>query len=175
MGALGYKSPRSAQDVLEQLAEKGIIKKFEHGGYQLIRDPDLGQAHNQTVDVPVVGSVAAGTPILAEENIEGFVPISTSLVKPGGSYFLLRVTGDSMNDGGINDGDFVLVRQQPVAETGERVVVLIDDEATVKIFHPQKDVVVLKPRSTNPKYKPIILDRDFQIQGVVVAAVPNFE
>jgi repressor LexA len=177
MGALGYKSPRSAQDILEQLARKGIIKKFESGDYQLLRNPDLGRAHVQTVNSPLVGTVAAGTPILAEENIEGFIPISTSLAKPGPEsiYYLLRVRGDSMNEVGINDGDFVLVRQQPVAEPGEQVVALIDDEATVKEYHPQKGVIILKPRSTNPGNKPIILDGGFQIQGVVVATVPNFE
>lgn len=175
MGNLGYKSPRSAQDILGQLAEKSIIKKFDDGGYQLLRDPDLGKMHGQTVNVPIVGTVAAGTPILAEENVEGFVPISTTLAKPGGSYFLLRVRGDSMDEAGITDGNFVLVRQQPVADPGEQVVALIDDEATVKEYYPQKDVVVLKPRSTNPDNKPIILDHDFQIQGVVVASVPDFE
>lgn len=175
MANLGYRSPRSAQDILEQLAEKNIIKKFDDGGYQLIRDPDLGEARGKTVNVPVVGTVAAGTPILAEENIEGFIPISTSLAKPGGEYFLLRVSGDSMDEAGINDGDFVLVRQQPVAEPGEQVIALIDDEATVKEYHPKEDVVILKPRSTNPANKPIILDRDFQIQGIVVATVPDFE
>jgi repressor LexA len=174
MGALGYKSPRSAQDILEQLAEKGIIKKFDSGDYQLLRDPKLGRAHVQTVNVPVIGMVAAGTPILAEENIEGFVPISRSLAKPGGHYFLLRVSGDSMDEAGICDGDFVLVRQQSTAQAGDQVVALIDDEATVKEFHPKGKVVVLKPRSSNPSNKPIILDREFRIQGVVVAAVPKF-
>lgn len=175
MAALGYKSPRSAQDILEQLAAKGIIKKFESGDYQLLRDPDLGPAHNQTVNIPIVGLVAAGTPILAEENIEGFVPISTSLAKPGGQYYLLRVQGDSMDEVGINNNDFVLVRQQLVADPGEQVVALIDGEATIKEYHPQEDIVVLKPRSTNPDNKPIILDHDFQIQGIVVASIPNFE
>lgn len=174
MAALGYKSPRSAQDILEQLAAKGIIKKFESGDYQLLRDPDLGRSHIQTVNIPVVGTVAAGTPILAEENIEGFVPISTSLAKPGAKYFLLRVNGDSMDEVGINGGDFVLVRQQPVADPGDQVVALIDDEATIKEYHPQEKVTVLKPRSANPNNKPIILDRDFQIQGIVIASVPDF-
>lgn len=174
MGALGYKSPRSAQDILEQLTEKGIIKKFESGDYQLLRDPDLSADNVQTVNVPIVGSVAAGTPILAEENIEGFVPVSTSLTRPGANYFLLRIKGDSMNEVGINDEDFVLVRQQVSANPGEQVVALIDDEATVKEYHPQKSVVILKPRSTNPNNKPIILNRDFQIQGIVVATVPDF-
>ncbi|MCL5406737.1 MAG: transcriptional repressor LexA [Deltaproteobacteria bacterium] len=175
MGNMRYKSPRSVQDIIEQLAAKGIIKKFEDGRYQLIHDPRLGRTHAQTVNVPVVGTVAAGTPILAEENIEGFLPISTSLAKPGNRYFLLRVRGDSMDEAGINDGDFALVKQQPVANSGDRVVALIDNEATVKEFHLEKDVVVLKPRSKNPDNKPIILGRDFQIQGVVVAAVPKFE
>jgi repressor LexA len=175
MGNLGYKSPRSAQDILEQLAQRDIIKKFDDGGYQLMRDPDIGRSYGKTVDVPIVGTVAAGTPILAEQNIEGFASISTSLAKPGGEYFLLRVTGDSMDEVGINEGDFVLVRQQPVAENGDHVIALIDDEATVKEYHPKEDVVILKPRSTNPDNKPIILDRDFQIQGIVVATVPDFE
>lgn len=174
MGALGYKSPRSAQDILEQLSDKLIIRKFADGDYQLLRDPTLGQAHIQTVNVPIVGAVAAGTPILAEENIEGFVAISTTLARPGGKYYLLRARGDSMNEVGINDGDYVLVRQQPVANAGDRVIALIDDEATVKEYWPEKEIVVLKPRSTNPENKPIIVDRDFQIQGVVVAAVPDY-
>jgi len=175
MGAMGYKSPRSAQDILEQLARKGIIKKLSAGDYQLLHDPDLGRAHVQTVSVPVVGTVAAGTPILAEENIEGFLPISTSLAKPGHKYFLLRVKGDSMDKAGINDGDFVLVKQQPVADPGERVVALIDNEASIKEYHPQKNVVILKPRSRNPENKPIIVDQNFQIQGVVVATVQDLE
>lgn len=175
MGAMGYKSPRSAQDILEQLARKGIIKKFSAGDYQLLHDPDLGRAHVQTVSVPVVGTVAAGTPILAEENIEGFLPISTSLAKPGGKYFLLRAKGDSMDKAGIKDGDFVLVRQQAAADPGERVVALIDDEATIKEYHPQKNVVILKPRSRNLENKPIIVDQDFQIQGVVVTTVQDLE
>ena len=80
-----------------------------------------------------------------------------------------------MDDAGINPGDFVLVRQQPVANVGDQVVALIDDEATVKEFRPEKDVIVLKPRSRNPKHKPIIVDHDFQIQGIVVATVPSFD
>jgi len=170
---LGYKSPRSAQDILEQLAEKGVIRKHRGGDYQLVMNPDLGSVHAQTVNVPVVGTVAAGSPILAEQNIEGFIPVSLSLAKPGSKYFLLRVIGDSMDEVGINDGDFVLVRQQPVAEEGEKVVALIDDSATVKEFHRGKNVVILQPRSTNKEQRPIILDEDFNIQGIVIATIPS--
>jgi repressor LexA len=174
MEALGYKSPRSAQDVLSQLADKGVIKKLPSGAFQLLPD-STDQARVQTVDVPVIGTVAAGNPILAEENVEGFIPISTSLARAGGKYFLLRVRGDSMDKAGINDGDFVLVRQQSTAEPGQQVVALIDDEATVKSFHPGRDAVVLKPHSTNAKHQPIVVDRDFRIQGVVVTAIQNLK
>lgn len=172
-GDLGYKSPKSAQDILEQLIEKKIIKKYESGGYLLLRDPDLDPANVQTVTVPIVGSVAAGTPILAEENIEGFLSVSTSLAKPGSKYYLLRIKGDSMDKVGINDKDFVLIKQQPTANPGEKVVALIDNEATVKEYHPQRDVVILKPRSSNSENKPIILHSDFSIQGVVKAVFPK--
>ena len=80
-----------------------------------------------------------------------------------------------MNEAGINDGDIVLVRQQSVADPGDKVVALIDNEATIKEYHPVKGAIVLKPHSTNQEHKPIILTDDFQIQGVVVATIPNFE
>lgn len=175
MEALGYKSPKSAQDVLAVLAQKGAIRKLPSGDYQLLHDPAREESGAQTVEVPIVGAVAAGTPILADENVEGFLPISTKLARTGSNYFLLRVRGDSMNRAGIDDGDFVLVRQQSTADPGQRVVALIDDEATVKEYAPGRDVVLLKPRSTNPVHKPIVLDRDFQIQGVVVTAINNLE
>lgn len=174
MSALGYRSPRSAQDILEQLAEKCVIKKSPSGGYQLIRDLNFGAVRAQTVDVPLVGAAAAGTPVLAEENIEGFIPVSTSLARPGSKYFLLRVAGDSMNAAGINDGDLVLVRQQPMAEQGDIVVALIDNEATIKRYHRAKSAVILKPQSSNPDHRPIILTDDFQIQGVVTTTIPYF-
>jgi repressor LexA len=173
MTDLGYKSPRSVQDVLEKLLVKGVIKKHAKGDYQLMLDPDFGHSHAQTVKVPIVGTIAAGSPVFAEENIETYVPISTSIAKPGSKYFLLHVVGDSMNRVHIYDGDLILIRQQPTAEEGEKVVALIDDEATVKEFHHGNGLIILKPRSTNKKHKPIILTEDFQIQGVVIATVPK--
>jgi len=175
MGALGYKSPRSAQDILKKLEAKGVIRKLKSGDYQLVSDPDFGSLHARTVDIPLVGTAACGSPITAEENIEGFIPVSVSLARPGSSHYLLRASGDSMNEAGINDGDIVLVRQQSVADPGDKVVALIDNEATIKEYHPVKGAIVLKPHSTNQEHKPIILTDDFQIQGVVVATIPNFE
>ncbi len=146
MTALGYKSPRSAQDILEQLRERGVIRKLQSGDYQLMADPDLGAARAQTVDVPLVGSVACGGPILAEENVEGFIPVSTTLAKSGSKHYLLHARGDSMDKAGIKDRDVVLIRQQSTANEGERVVALIDDEATIKEYHRSDGVVVLMPR-----------------------------
>lgn len=79
-----------------------------------------------------------------------------------------------MDEGGINNGDFVLVRQQSSAENGDTVVAIINDEATIKEFHSTKNAVILKPKSSNPQHVPIILTSDFQIQGVVVKTIPNF-
>ena len=138
-------------------------------------NPDLGPVHAQTVNIPLVGTAACGVPIFAEENIEGLIPVSTSLAKPGYKYFLLHAKGDSMNRAGINDGDIVLVRQQPNANDGDKVVALVDDEATIKEFHRTNDVVILKPKSSNPDNEPIILTKDFQIQGVVITTISDFK
>ncbi len=173
MSDMGYKSPRSVQDILMRLEEKGVIKKFEDGNYQFIMDPDFGSAHAQTVSIPIVGSVACGAPILAEENIEGYISVSTAIAKKGCKYYLLHARGDSMNLAGINSGDFVLVKQQPTANIGDRVVALIDGEATIKEFHRMEDMIILKPKSSNKKHRPIILTDDFQIQGVVAAVIPD--
>ncbi len=175
MGAMDYKSPRSAHIIMEQLESLGAIKKTAAGSYQMLANPNFGVAHAKTTLIPLVGSAACGAPILAEQNIEGFIPVSTSFIKPGSKFYLLRAKGDSMNAAGINGGDFVLVRQQPSAQDGDRVVALIDGEATIKKFHRTNEAIVLKPCSKNKKHKPIILTADFQVQGVVVTAIPKLE
>ena len=175
MTALGYKSPRSAQDILEQLQEKGVIMKGRSGDYQLLVDPVFSAAHAQTIDVPLIGSVSCGKPILAEEHIEGYVPVSTKIAKPGAKHFFLHAHGDSMDKAGIKDGDMVLIRLQTSADEGDRVVALVDDAATIKEFHRSNGLVVLRSRSTNSQHKPILLKGDFQVQGVVVAVIPKLE
>ena len=124
-----------------------------------------------TVDIPLLGNVACGLPIFADENIEAQVPISIKLIKKGFRYFLLRAKGNSMNDAGINDGDLVLIRKQQQAENGDKVVALINDEATIKEYHHNGKLVVLKPKSKSSKYQPIILTDDFIIQGVVESVI----
>ncbi|HSE56640.1 MAG TPA: transcriptional repressor LexA, partial [Candidatus Paceibacterota bacterium] len=126
-----------------------------------------------TINVPLVGSVSCGAPTLAEENIETYIPISTALAKKGSNYFLLRASGNSMNLAGINDKDILLVRQQDTAENGEKVVALINDEATVKFFEKTDDAVILRPKSTDSMHMPIVLTDNCQVQGVVVAVLPS--
>ncbi|MCK4344522.1 MAG: repressor LexA [Bacteroidales bacterium] len=170
---LGYKSPRSAAIVIENLVKKGILKKKEDGGLQLILHKSVLDSSDraETIDVPLVGTVLCGTPIFAQENIEAYIPVSVKLAKPSNKYFLLSAKGDSMNEKGINDGDLVLVKQQQTAENGDNVVALIDDEATIKEFLHKGSTIVLQPRSTNRKHQPIILTSDFRIQGIVITSI----
>ena len=180
MNSLGYRSPRSAAVLYENLAAKGILRRKEDGGLQFIRNLAEDAARAQTVDVPLIGAVACGTPILAEENVQGMIPVSTKLARPPHRYFLLKAKGDSMDlprpgrgQRGIDDGDLVLVRQQTTAKDGDMVVAFIDDEATIKEFRIGGETFVLKPRSKNKQHQPIVLTKDFQVQGVVVTSIPK--
>lgn len=172
---LKYRSPRSAAVVVERLINSGWLARRDDGKLRVLREAPSTRSHAQTILVPLVGTAACGTPLLAEENIEAEIPVTTDLAKPGYRYFLLRAKGNSMDQAAIADGDLVLVRQQNIAENGQIVVALIDDEATIKELHRTQTAVVLKPRSSSSEHQPIILTRDFQIQGIVVTAIPNFE
>lgn len=172
MAKMEYKSPRSAMLLMNELEENGFLEKKTDGSYKMIRDLSTADMA-RTISVPLVGSVACGGPLLAEENIEAYIPVSTFLVKSGSKYFLLRAVGDSMDKAGINPGDLVLVKQQNAAENGQNVVALIDDDATLKEYQHKGNVVALIPRSSNPKHKPIILEREFQIQGIIITSISN--
>lgn len=165
----GGKSPRSASLVIDRLVKAGLLKKI---GKELVLVGVPSNSSISTVDIPLVGAVPCGAPMLAEQNIQTRIPVSTALAKKGSVHFLLRAIGDSMNRAGINSGDLLLVRQQPTAENGDRVVALINDEATVKEFQRAEGAVVLRPKSSNKKHKPIIVTDNCMIQGVVVAVLP---
>jgi repressor LexA len=165
---VGYRSRHSAEKMLARLEEKGLVT-WSKGVLRLSPRTPVAE---QTVDVPLVGSVACGLPSLAEQDVEALIPISTRIARPGHMYFLLRAVGTSMNKSGINDGDLVLVRQQSSANDGEKVVALINDEATIKHLHHEEGVIVLKPNSTDSSHKPIVLSDEFIIQGVVAATLP---
>lgn len=144
-------------------------KKKETKVIQLDSNTSLS---GQTVKVPLLGNVACGAPIFAQENVEAYIPVSTKLIKSSNKYFILRARGDSMNEAGINDGDLVLIKQQQVANDKDLVVALIDDEATIKEFHKKQNMIILKPKSTEKKHQPIILTEDFRIQGIVETVIP---
>ena len=173
MSIMNYRSPRSVAVIINRLIDKGILRRKSDGGFQVIKNLDDDKTHAQTVEIPLVGTIACGTPLLAEENIEAMIPVSTKLARLPHRYFLLKVSGNSMNKKGIDDGDLVLVRQQTTAENYDNVVALIDDEATIKELRISDRAIILKPRSTNEEHKSIILARDFRIQGVVITSVPG--
>lgn len=170
---MGFGSSRSAALLIQRLVDLGYLERTAMGSLRLLKDLGGRTETERIVEIPLVGSVPCGLPLLAEENIEAWVPVSQRIAKPGAQYFLLRATGDSMNKSGIKDGDLLVVRQQPVADSGERVVALIGDDATVKEFQRKGDKVILMPRSSNPAHKPIILEGDFMVQGVVINSIPN--
>lgn len=145
---LGFRSPNAAEDHLRALERKGAIELVPGAsrGIRLI-DPDYG--------LPVVGRVAAGEPVLAEQNIEDYCRVDADTFHPRADY-LLRVSGDSMKDIGIRDGDLLAVHRTPHAENGQIVVARIDDEVTVKRYRQRGAIVRLLPE--NPDYEPIRVD-----------------
>jgi len=146
---------------LRALQKKGYIKRSS--GARSIEIIGFSQGRS----IPVVGTIAGGKPILAEENIEKTFALSKDLLSGEDNYFL-KVEGDSMSKAGILDGDYVLVRPQSIAEKGEIVAASIGDEATVKYFFSEKNRVVLKP--ANSDFKPLVLNEgsdDFKILGKV--------
>lgn len=161
-------------DDLYKIAEiLGVeAKQLLVAGVRKPKAETTNSSNAQTVKVPLLGNVACGLPIFAEENIEAFIPVSDKLIKSSYRYFILRASGDSMNDAGIDDGDLVLIRQQQFAQNGDKVLALIDDEATIKEFHNNGNMIVLKPRSKNSKHQPIVLTSDFRIQGIVETVIP---
>lgn len=156
-----FKSPNAVNDHLEALERKEYISRRPHKarGIKVLNYSSLkanNAAEDNVAEMPIIGRVSAGTPILAEENIEGTIFVDRTFIKDSKGMFILRVRGTSMINAGILDGDFVLVRQQPTAEHGEMVVALIGDEATIKRFYLDKNKIKLKPE--NDIMKPIIID-----------------
>lgn len=173
---LGLSSPSTVHVHLKTLEQKGYIVRDplksrsislsasymeEHASPSNVLKPSF----SKVVDVPLVGNVAAGEPILAEENITDTLSLPVDIVGDAPS-FMLSVRGDSMIEAGINDGDFVVVKEQPVADNGDIVVAIIDDGATVKRFYRERDHIRLQPE--NSSMDPIIT-KDCAIAGKVVA------
>ncbi|HJX60333.1 MAG TPA: transcriptional repressor LexA [Thermodesulfobacteriota bacterium] len=174
----GLKGPKGPQKTLHILERKGYIRKTPGGSRAieilkpqigrlrtamvqgrrsgLLYEKNVGSTSVPTVSLPIVGRVTAGDPILAIENIEGYVNFDRNLVSSE-DVFLLRVKGDSMIDAHIQDGDFALVKPQKDAENGEIIVALIDDEATIKRIFKKRDLIRLEP--ANPNMEPIVVKK----------------
>jgi repressor LexA len=164
----GLRGPKAPQKTLTILERKGYIRKVPgvSRAIEILDYPQFSLTH--ILSVPIVGKVKAGEPILAVENIEGYINLDRSLISSR-DVFLLRVVGDSMIDAHIQDGDFALVKPQPNAENGEIVVALIEDEATIKRIFQKRDLIRLEP--ANPKMEPIVVkkgEKKVTIVGKVV-------
>ncbi|MDE6889531.1 MAG: transcriptional repressor LexA [Eubacterium sp.] len=162
--AVQLKSTSSVHAHLESLEKNGYIRRDPTKPRAIeIMDENFNLTRREVVNVPVIGNVAAGQPILAVENIESYFPIPAEMI-PNEETFMLKVKGESMINAGIFDGDKVLVQKQQTAENGEMVVALIDDSATVKTFYKEDGHIRLQPE--NDALEPIILP-DCTILGKV--------
>lgn len=162
---LGFRSPNAAEDHIKALAKKGMLEILP-GASRGIRLKDGG-------GLPVIGRVAAGNPILAQEHIEGRYQLDSGLFAPRADY-LLKVRGMSMRDAGILDGDLLAVHRSNEAQPGQVVVARIGDEVTVKRFRRTGQIVELHPE--NPDFSPIVVDlqrQEMVIEGIGVGVIRN--
>ena len=169
--AVHLKSTSSVHSHLETLEKNGYIHRDPTKPRAIeILDDCFNFNRSEMVNVPVIGHVAAGEPLLAEQNIENYFPIPMEYM-PNKQTFMLKVHGESMINAGILDGDLVLVEQSSVADNGDIVVALLDDSATVKRFYKEEGIFRLQPE--NDALEPIIV-RDLQIMGKVIGVFRFF-
>ena len=163
--AVKLKSTSSVHAHLETLEKNGYIHRDPTKPRAIeIVDENFNLTRREMVNVPIVGKVAAGEPILAVENIENYFPIPAEFM-PNEQTFILQVQGESMINAGILDGDYILVQQQSTANDGDMVVALVDDSATVKTFYKENGYIRLQPE--NDSMDPILVEGDVQILGKV--------
>ena len=173
--AIGLRSSSTVHAHLRALEKKGYIKRdpTKPRAIELIQSESGQREEGAPKMVPIVGQVAAGVPLLAEENIERYMLVSEEIVK-NDTVFMLHVKGESMKDAGILHGDLVIVRKQPSAENGEIVVALTEDnEATVKRFYREDGFIRLQPE--NPDYSPLITRNNVQVLGKVIGVLRLIE
>lgn len=170
--AVGLKSTSSVHSHLETLEKNGFIRRDPTKPRAIeILDDDFNLVRREMVNVPIIGRVAAGQPILAEENIEDYFPFPADRM-PNRQTFLLKVRGESMINAGILDGDYVLVEEGSTASNGNMVVALIEDGATVKTFYKEEGVFRLQPE--NDFMDPIIV-KEVTILGKVIGVMRFFD
>lgn len=176
--AVGLRSPSTVHNHLEKLQKFGYIQKnpAQPRTIGLIKEEYPTQQENiygdrEIVHVPLVGSITAGQPILAQENIEDTLPLPLDLVTGGGEHFVLRVQGDSMIEAGIYNGDLAIIRKQQNAENGDIVAALLGDEATLKRFYKENDSFRLQPE--NASMDPIYT-REVTILGKLISLLRKY-
>ena len=169
--AVHLKSTSSVHAHLETLEKNGYIRRDPTKPRAIeILDDTFNLTRREVTNVPLIGRVAAGEPLLAQENIENYFPIPVEML-PNNNTFMLTVKGESMINAGILDGDYVLVEEQHTASNGDMVVALIEDGATVKTFYKEEGMIRLQPE--NDFMDPIIV-RDVQILGKVIGVFRFF-
>jgi repressor LexA len=173
--AVGLRSPSSVHGQLEALERKGYLRRdpTKPRALELGRDPvtDLDLPRSPARHIPLVGDIAAGGPILAEERVEAIYPLPKELVGDGQLY-MPRVRGESMIEAGVMDGDLVVIREQPTVEQGEMCAALLDGEATVKLFRRTRSgEVFLDPANVAYEPIPVTPGQDAQIMGKVVTVL----
>lgn len=170
----GIGSLRGVTVHLDALMKKGYIERSNTPRSIKMTHPQYQAASPRVAMLPLLGQIAAGVPILADQHVEDTIPVPSEMVRNVQGAFLLRVKGDSMSGDGIKPRDLVVVRPQQSANHGDLVAVLIDDEATVKRIQFEKDKVTLLP--SNPAYEPIIIDReDARIVGRIIGLIRDYE
>ncbi len=153
--AVELSSSSSVHSNLEALEKKGYIRKSPNKSRTIeVVDEDFSYKKNNTINIPLLGEVAAGQPIFAQENISDYFPVPAQLL-PKADAFMLTVHGDSMINAGIYDGDCIIVAKQTSAQDGDIVVVLLEDSATVKTFYKEKEFIRLQPE--NDTMEPILV------------------
>jgi len=166
---LGIKSKYAILKHIDALVKKGYLEKDSSARALRIIDPEFAPQGSEQPNVPLIGRVAAGFPILAQENIERYVPVPRALIRSEGRYFALKVRGDSMINAGILEDDLVVVNSTNTAQHKDIVVALIDDEVTVKRLVVDTGKTYLK--AENPLYDDIIPSGEWSIQGKVVGLI----
>ena len=156
-------SVKGANDHLAALKKKGLLKQGDKKSRTMELVGPREEKLENFVEIPILGTVAAGLPILAVENMDGSMKLPKSLLKNNSNYFALRVKGDSMEEAGIMDGDTAIIEQQSMVQNGEIAVVLLDEAVTLKTFYRESNRIKLQP--ANAKYSPTYCSRDVRILG----------
>jgi repressor LexA len=171
MSLMGYSSVNNVQRILNVLEKKGYINRNLRGGARCIEVVERPSTTEFVKSIPILGTVAAGTPLFAEQNIEGYITLNPKITGINAD-FVLRVTGNSMKDAYINDNDLIFVRKMNFPNNNDIIVALLDEEATVKRFFLENNQIRLQPG--NPDYQSIFINKNdlyFKVLGKVEAVI----